>query len=179
MLEGDDESSSREPSDDDLYDSDESNRRPLPNEVFQRVDTRANAVSRRSLLTWQIRENDRKSALQRATSRSTPETRRPHTPYGPPGSSPQKNNPQGSALPSSVTAPISQGSVLDPASCRRSMLDRELGPSLQAELLRERKDKKRTISAVLKRSGSSYPPTKRNCYNDYFDAFRDYHGKGW
>lgn len=128
-------------------DSNESSNPPLSNEVFQRVDPKTNLVSPCLLLTMQIRENGRASAFPKAVSRSAPATRRPRTPKGPLGSSPQKNDLHGNAQPPSVTAFTTHAPVLDTRDTRRNMLSHELTESLRRHILWERQEKGLTINA--------------------------------
>lgn len=139
---------------------------------FQRVDSKPNLTSRRSLLTTLMHEGDRAQALQNAASRSTPALRRSRTcsPNGPsvaaspntntlryqPEPEPQ-NQPQ---IPRSkpiimTTSNTCAPPALSPRTTRRNMLTTELTESLRKHLLWERQQKNSTNNAVLKRRHTS------------------------
>jgi Protein of unknown function (DUF3295) len=133
-------------------------------EMFQRVDSRPNLTSRRSLLTTQLHEGDRAVALQNAASKSTSAIRRSRntSPNGPMGSTPlQQNVPpafraQASrARPIIVTTSNMHPPALSPRTTRRNMLQTELTESLRKHLLWERQVKGSTTNAVLKRRHTS------------------------
>ena len=92
-------------------------------EMFQRVTSKPNLISRRSLLTTLIHENDRALALQNAASRSAPAIHRLRAPNG----------------------PISLDST------RINMISKELNGSLRKDLLWERQIKSSTFNAVKHR----------------------------
>ncbi|CZT45871.1 uncharacterized protein RSE6_06227 [Rhynchosporium secalis] len=150
---------------------------------FQRVDSRPNLTSRRSLITTMLHQNDRANALASAAaavSRSQPVLHRSRTasPNGPSlAASPDSDdaplvmkkglksiaeNPQ---LTSQSTArPIIQTTTnttahqlaLSPRTTRRNMLASELTVSLRQHLLWERKQKSRTANAVLVRRHTAH-----------------------
>ncbi|KAF2117421.1 hypothetical protein BDV96DRAFT_598322 [Lophiotrema nucula] len=141
-------------------------------EMFHKVDSKPNLVSRRSLLTTLMHEKDRASALQNEASRSTPAIRRSRTtpPNGPStGNSPQEDSglmmrPQASrAKPIIMTTSNVHPPMLSPRTTRRNMLQTELTQSLRQNLLWERQQKNSTTNAVNKRhqSAVSIPALRR------------------
>jgi len=138
-------------------------------EMFQRVDSKPNLVSRRSLLTSMMHEKDRAAALQNAASRSTPAIRRSRTssPNGPLNShaeAPQASIAQG--LESSRARPIIMTTsnvhppALSPRTTRRNMLSTELTESLRKHLLWDRQVNRSTTNAALKRRHTAQDMTK-------------------
>ncbi|TID17758.1 hypothetical protein E2P81_ATG10736 [Venturia nashicola] len=134
-------------------DDDEPRNSPTINQpTFQRVDSKPNLVSRRSLLTTLIQEKDRAAALQNAASRSIPEIRRWRTtfPNGPLGYSPKnalqgfaQNLAQGlapasRARPIKITTSNTNSPALSPSITRRNMLSTEFTESLRKHLLWDR-----------------------------------------
>ena len=142
---------------------------PNEREMFQRVDSKPNLVSRRSLITAAMHEKDRASALQNAASRSTPAIRRSRTssPNGPLNSHaevPQASIAQG--LESSRARPIIMTTsnvhppALSPRTTRRNMLSTELTESLRKHLLWDRQVNRSTTAAALKRRHTAQDMTK-------------------
>ncbi|PVH93977.1 DUF1752-domain-containing protein [Periconia macrospinosa] len=140
--------------------------------MFQRVDSKPNLVSRRSLLTTMMHQGDRAQALQNAASRSQPAIRRSRTstPNGPStGNSPQEDGglmmrQQASrARPIIMTTSNVHPPMLSPRTTRRNMLQTELTQSLRQNLLWERQQKNSAINAVNKRvqSAASIPALRR------------------
>jgi hypothetical protein len=146
---------------------------------FQRVDSRPNLTSRRSLITTMLHQNDRANALASAAaaSRSTPALQRSRTssPNGPSlAASPdsednaplmmkKKGLKSIAEIPRSAAQPIVQVNnatphqlALSPRTTRRNMLASELTVSLRQHLLWERKQKSQTANAVLKRRHTSH-----------------------
>ncbi|KAL8999248.1 MAG: hypothetical protein Q9188_005933 [Gyalolechia gomerana] len=183
---------------------------PMANDkhFFQRVDSRANLVSRRSLLTTLMHQPDRVAAFANMASKSTSALRRSRrsTPSGPSsGTSPE----QGSALmmsnphvtsskPIIMTTSNTNPPALSPRSTRRLMLAAELPESLRKHLLWERQQKSTTANAVLKRrhtahdmaniqeypgpkpDASSKEGSKTSSWNHYFDhGLGEYNQAGW
>ncbi|KAF2434270.1 DUF1752-domain-containing protein [Tothia fuscella] len=168
--------------------------------MFQRVDSKPNLISRRSMLTSLMHEKDRAGALlHNANSRSSPAIRRSRTtsPNGPLGTSPPKSIAQGLAQPSRarpiiMTTSNTHPPALSPRTTRRNMLSTELTESLRKHLLWERQVKSSTTNAALKRRHTAhdmknlqhYPgenhattflaPAKEaqatNSWNNYFDS---------
>ncbi|KAE8453231.1 hypothetical protein EG329_011298 [Mollisiaceae sp. DMI_Dod_QoI] len=146
---------------------------------FQRVDSRPNLTSRRSLITTMLHQNDRANALANAAaaSRSTPALQRSRTtsPNGPSlAASPDSDDAAPlmmkkglkpiSEIPRSAAQPIIQTTTnttphqqaLSPRTTRRNMLASELTVSLRQHLLWERKQKSQTANAVLKRRHTAH-----------------------
>ncbi|PSK34102.1 hypothetical protein B9Z65_8428 [Elsinoe australis] len=201
VIEDDEDSSDWE---DELGDEDRSDTEDSP--LFQRVDSRPNLTSRRSLLTSAFHEGDRAKALQNAASRSTPAIRRTQT--TPPESSSRAQSParamNGPEASGTGARPITMNAnnlhpqlALSPRTTRRNMLSTELTESLRRNLLWERQHKSSQNVAALKRRHTSHDvknlkqfpePTphmsaKENAdkfTNDYFHAgLGEYHSKGW
>ncbi|TVY33534.1 hypothetical protein LSUB1_G008896 [Lachnellula subtilissima] len=145
---------------------------------FQRVDSKANLTSRRSLITTMLHQSDRANALAQAaatTSRSTPALQRSRTtsPNGPSfaaspdsddasplmmkrGLKPIAEIPQGartSAQPiiQTTTNITPHQQALSPRTTRRKMIYDELTVSLRQHLVHEHRQKSQTANAVLKR----------------------------
>lgn len=162
-IEDDDDSSDWEDSDDGSGPSSVNEK-----DLFQRVDSRPNLTSRRSLLTTLMHEPDRAKALANAASRSTPAIRRSRTatPSGPSlatspetGSHSQLQVP-GLEVPRSkpiimTTSNTHQQLSLSPRTTRRNMLSTELTESLRKNLLWERQHKSTGNLAALKRRHTS------------------------
>ncbi|KAF2760322.1 DUF1752-domain-containing protein [Pseudovirgaria hyperparasitica] len=139
-----------------------------PSELFQRVDSRPNLTSRRSLITSALHEGDRVRALQNDASRSSPAIRRSRTssPNGPSiAASPKENTTphhpleqRGMLIPSKpiiMTTSNTHPPALSPRTTRRNMLSTELTESLRKHLLWERQQKNATSNAALKRRHTS------------------------
>jgi hypothetical protein len=139
---------------------------------FQRVDSKPNLVSRRSLITTMLHQSDRANALAQAaatTSRSTPALQRSRTtsPNGPSLAAPPDASPlmmkRGlkpiAEVPRSSAQPIIQTTTnitphqqaLSPRTTRRKMIYDELTVSLRQYLVHEHRQKSQTANAVLKR----------------------------
>ena len=164
-IDDDDDSSDWEDSDDQSGPSSVNEK-----EMFQRVDSRPNLTSRRSLLTTQLHEPDRAKALANAASRSTPQiarrtNSRTTTPNGPSvAASPEPNAPIAKVNEETTGAkPIimttsnthQQNLALSPRSTRRNMLSTELTESLRKNLLWERQHRSTGNLAALKRRHTS------------------------
>ena len=176
--------------------------------LFQRVDSRPNLTSRRSLLTTLIHEPERAAALANQASRSTPAMQRSRTssPNGPSIAASPEDEPgltmQGPNVPRSkpiiMTTSNQYPPALSPRTTRRNMLATELTESLRKHLLWERQQKNTTANAVLKRrhtahdvanlqeypgsrsDQSSKDASKNNSWNHYFDhGIGEYHQAGW
>lgn len=176
-------------------------------DLFQRVDSRPNLTSRRSLLTTLMHEPDRAKALANAASRSTPAMRRSRTatPNGPSvATSPESGTGFGAAQQGTAARPIIMTTsnthnqlALSPRSTRRNMLSTELTESLRKNLLWERQHKSTgNLGALRKRYLSndgknlkqaaepgpvlSQPEGGKKFTNDYFHAgLQEFHAKGW
>ncbi len=153
--------------------------------MFQRVTSKSNLVSRRSLLTTLIHENDRASALQNAASRCASAIHRPST-SGPIVSSLRKNV-QGFLKPSIMITSDTYSPVPSLDSTRTNMFSKELTESLQDGLLRERRVKSSTFNAVKHRHTAhdirnlqKYSSENRNSCSIHFNAgSQDYHQREW
>lgn len=126
-------------------------------DLFQRVDSRPNLVSRRSLLTMMIHQ-----PAKVHSTRSSPALRRSRitSPNGPPGEASAEEDDEnltmrGPDVPRSK--PITMKAIPQPASAhsprttRRNMLATELTESLRRHLLWERQQKSATANAAAKR----------------------------
>ncbi|KAF4635557.1 hypothetical protein G7Y89_g2528 [Cudoniella acicularis] len=141
---------------------------------FQRVDSRPNLTSRRSLITTMLHQNDRANALAQAaaTSRSTPALQRSRntSPNGPSlAASPDSDDnaplmmKKGlkaiSEIPRTPAQSIIQTTTnitphqqaLSPRTTRRKMINDELTVSLRQHLVWEHRQKSQTANAVLQR----------------------------
>ena len=202
-IEDDDDSSDWEDSDDQSGPSSVNEK-----ELFQRVDSRPNLTSRRSLLTTLMHEPDRAKALANAASKSTPQIRtsRRSTPNGPSvATSPeadaqlpvheQPTRARPIIMTTSNTHPTQL--ALSPRTTRRNMLSTELTESLRKNLLWERQHRSTGNLAALKRRHTSndvknlrqhpepapvlsHQAGTKGFTNDYFHAgLQEYHAKGW
>ncbi|KAI9702853.1 MAG: hypothetical protein M1836_008067 [Candelina mexicana] len=176
--------------------------------IFQRVDSKANLTSRRSLLTNLLHQSQRAAALTNAASKSTPAMQRSRTssPSGPSEAASPEEEPtllmRGPNIPRSKPIIMTTSNIhpptLSPRTTRRNMLATELTESLRRHLLHERQQKSTTANAVLKRrhtahdvanlqdfpgrqpKQSSKSTSKTNSWNHYFDhGLGEYHQKGW
>ena len=180
---------------------------PSDKQLFQRVDSKPNLVSRRSLLTTQLHQSDRAAALAGMASSSQPATRRSRSratsPNGPSMATSPDNSAalqsQGSSItrsrPIVMTTSNMHPPLLSPRTTRRNMLSTELTESLRKHLLWERQQKNTTANAVLKRrhtahdvanlnnfpeAAASGTTSKTNSWNAYFDhGLGEYNAKGW
>ncbi|TAQ88604.1 hypothetical protein B7494_g3068 [Chlorociboria aeruginascens] len=145
---------------------------------FQRVDSRPNLTSRRSLITTMLHQSDRASALATAASRSTPAIHRSRatSPNGPSVAASLDSDDDASSplmmkglnaiaeIPRSSAQPIIMTTTnttphqlaLSPRTTRRNMLATELTVSLRQHLLWERQQKSQTANAVLKRRHTAH-----------------------
>jgi hypothetical protein len=199
-IEDDDDSSDWEDSDDGGSGPSSVNESNL----FQRVDSRPDLTSRRSLLTTLMHEPDRAKALANAASRSSPAIRRSRTstPNGPSvAASPEAGSNLHAAMQNMTrskpiimtTSNTHQQLALSPRTTRRNMLSTELTESLRKNLLWERQHKSTGNLAAMKRRHTStdvknlkqHPEpapmlTGGKFSNDYFHAgLGEYHAKGW
>lgn len=178
-----DESAIESDDDDEWEDSNEdSNANSVDDKTFfQRVDSKANLTSRRSLITLALEQNQRRGNLGGLASQSTSAIpHRTRTSFNGPSlvASPNdsddgplmmkrqsrgaplrpiKEIPRSSAQPIRANAPhgITQPMALSPRTTRRNMLATELTESLRRDLLWERSQKSSTANAVLKRRHTS------------------------
>ncbi|KAL3464024.1 hypothetical protein BJX64DRAFT_276007 [Aspergillus heterothallicus] len=128
-------------------------------EMFQRVDSRPNLVSRRSLLTMMMHQPLR---MQGNASRSTPALQRsrltspngPSIPASPPDDDEESLTMKGPDVPRSkpiIMKPAPQSVAHSPRTTRRNMLATELTESLRRHLLWERQQKSATANAFKRR----------------------------
>lgn len=134
-------------------------------ELFQRVDSRPNLVSRRSLLTMMMHQPGR---MQGNAFRSSPALQRSRltSPHGPsiPASPPENDEEsltmRGPDVPRSkpivMKPPNPQSVAHSPRTTRRNMLATELTESLRRHLLWERQQKSATANAFLKRRHTAH-----------------------
>jgi len=149
--------------------------------LFQRVDSKRNLPSRRSLITLMLERDGREKRLGNHASQSTsaiPRSRLPHQRQPPPlVASPNDSDeaplmmrrgtrtsplraitevPRSAAQPIVTTTINVQQAALSPRTTRRNMLSTELTESLRRHLLWERSQKSSTVNAVLKRRHTSH-----------------------
>lgn len=147
---------------------------------FQRVDSRPNLTTRRSLITTMLHQSDRANAMANAAanSRSSPALQRSRTcsPNGPSiAASPDSDDAsplmmkRGGGLKAIPEVPAGARPIiqtttnttphqqaLSPRTTRRNMLATELTVSLRQHLLWERQQKSQTANAVLKRRHTAH-----------------------
>jgi Protein of unknown function (DUF3295)/Fungal protein of unknown function (DUF1752) len=175
---------------------------------FQRVDSRPNLTTRRSLITTMLHQNDRATALANAASRSTPAMQRSRTssPNGPSlaaspdsddagplmmkGLRPGQEVPRSAAQPivKTATSVVPHQVALSPKTTRRNMLQTELTASLRRHLLWERQQKNQTATAVLKRRHTAHDVSNLRQYpervhlgtddKDNYGSWNQYFGQG-
>jgi Protein of unknown function (DUF3295) len=136
--------------------------------VFKRVDSRANLVSRKSLLTRGLHEPQRAAALAEAAMKSSFALRRSRTssPSGPSLPASPSNNDDLGGVKSGAGIPRSKPIICttsnthvpahSPRTTRRNMLATELTESLRRHLLWERQQKSITANAVYKRRHTAH-----------------------
>lgn len=177
-------------------------------QLFQRIDSKPNLVSRRSLLTTMMHQKDRAVAFANMASKSTPTLQKARK--SGPGSdssgseseeepvSANRNSHHTRAKPIIMTTSNTHPPALSPRSTRRRMLATELTESLRKHLLWERQQKSTTANAVLKRRHTAhdmahlqdYPgqklgqlprqAAKNSSWNHYFDhGVGEYNEAGW
>ncbi|KAL4873027.1 hypothetical protein BDV12DRAFT_115626 [Aspergillus spectabilis] len=128
-------------------------------DMFQRVDSRPNLVSRRSLLTMMMHQPLK---MQANASRSTPALQRsrltspngPSIPASPPDDDEESLTMKAPGVPRSkpiIMKPTSQSVAHSPRTTRRNMLATELTESLRRHLLWERQQKSATANAFKRR----------------------------
>ncbi|KAL8310672.1 hypothetical protein RB597_010493 [Gaeumannomyces tritici] len=146
---------------------------------FQRVDSKVNLTSRRSLLTLALEGKDRQAKLGNGTSQSTPAIRQGRPPrQGPSFVSSHNGSDDGplimkkgtrtaplksiNEIPRSAAQPIltpatnAHQAALSPRTTRRNIISTELTESLRRHLVWERSQKSSTVNAVLKRRHTSH-----------------------
>ncbi|KAL3479933.1 hypothetical protein BJX99DRAFT_221510 [Aspergillus californicus] len=176
------------------------------NAMFQRVDSRPNLVSRRSLLTMMMHQPLK---MQANASRSTPALQRsrltspngPSIPASPPDDDEESLTMKGPGVPRSKPINLKsapQSVAHSPRTTRRNMLATELTESLRRHLLWERQQKSATANAFKRRHTAhdmvnlkEYPQpalsedgpsdvAKTGSWTHYTDYGPwEYHAKGW
>ncbi|KAJ5796304.1 uncharacterized protein N7518_004844 [Penicillium psychrosexuale] len=133
--------------------------------MFQRVDSRPNLVSRRSMLTMMMHQPAR---MQGNAFRSSPALQRsrltspsgPSIPQSPPDREEESLVMRGPDVPRSkpivMNTNASQSMAHSPRTTRRNMLATELTESLRRHLLWERQQKSATANAFLKRRHTAH-----------------------
>ncbi|RKF61564.1 putative duf1752-domain-containing protein [Erysiphe neolycopersici] len=164
---------------------------------FQRVDSKANLNSRRSLITTMLHQQDRMNALMNeamksksastlhpklaiTTSRESSETtlsNAPHLSGKDFGHTPETSHPN--AKPIVRSGHFSQQLALSPRTTRRNMLASELTVSLRQHLLWERKQKSQTTSAAIKRRHTSQDVAHLRQYPEVSYTTKDEKNPGW
>lgn len=169
----------------------DSGKSSMDDKFFQRVDSKANLSSRRSLITLMLAQSDRANNLGNHASQSTSAIPRSRmAPIGPSlAASPNDSDeaplmmkggrqsnlrpitevPRSVAQPQPITAPANQmhaQAALSPRTTRRNMLATELTESLRRHLLWERQQKSSTANAVLKRRHTSHDVANLKNYPD-------------
>ncbi|KAI5467786.1 hypothetical protein BGZ63DRAFT_346430 [Mariannaea sp. PMI_226] len=166
----------------------DSGKSSMDDKFFQRVDSKANLTSRRSLITLMLAQNDRARMLGNHASQSTSALPRSRmAPNGPSlGASPNDSDeaplmmkgmrhptlkpiheiPRSSAQPIAHTSHAHGQAALSPRTTRRNMLATELTESLRRHLLWERQQKSSTANAVLKRRHTSHDVANLKQYPD-------------
>ncbi|KAJ5662012.1 uncharacterized protein N7477_009628 [Penicillium maclennaniae] len=135
-------------------------------EMFQRVDSRPNLVSRRSLLTMMMHQPTK---MNGNAFRSSPALQRSRltSPNGPsiPASPSEKGEDENLTMrgpgvprskPITMKSPPPQSVAHSPRTTRRNMLATELTESLRRHLLWERQQKSATANAFLKRRHTAH-----------------------
>ncbi|KAJ5773165.1 hypothetical protein N7457_008061 [Penicillium paradoxum] len=134
-------------------------------EMFQRVDSRPNLVSRRSMLTMMMHQPAR---MQGNAFRSSPALQRsrltspngPSIPQSPPSNEEESLTMRGPDVPRSKPIVMnnngSHSMAHSPRTTRRNMLATELTESLRRHLLWERQQKSATANAFLKRRHTAH-----------------------
>ncbi|CAH0018538.1 unnamed protein product [Clonostachys rhizophaga] len=156
----------------------DSGKSSVDDKYFQRVDSKVNLTSRRSLITLMLTQTeDRAKALSNHASQSTSAIPQSRNRNGPafavspndsddaplmmkgnrqPPLKPIREIPRSSAQPIPTVAHGQGQGALSPRTTRRNMLATELTESLRRHLLWERSQKSSTANAVLKRRHTSH-----------------------
>ena len=136
--------------------------------LFQRVDSRANLTSRRSLLTTMMHEKDRKQELASVAGMRSPSLLRRSRTTSPNGPSLATSPDDDAEMVKVAGRPIPQPKPIimttsnlhappySPRTTRRNMLTTELTESLRKHILWERQQKNVTANAALKRRHTSH-----------------------
>ncbi|KAF4334156.1 hypothetical protein FBEOM_12015 [Fusarium beomiforme] len=181
----------------------ESGKSSMDDKFFQRVDSKPNLTSRRSLITLMLAQNDRARNLGNHASKSTSAIPRSRMANGPslgaspndsdeaplvmkgmrgPGHKPIHEVPRSNAQ-SIKTGPIhiQPQAALSPRTTRRNMVSTELTESLRRHLLWERQQKSSTANAVLKRRHTSQDVANLKQYPEkpYMKKSEDVNASSW
>lgn len=172
-------------------------------QLFKRVDSQPQLISRRSLLTKMVEtESERASEFQRLATESSPVLRRSKKSNleRPSLLASMPDEDLDSTFPSGMTKskPIIRTTsnihtpALSPRTTRRNMLASEMTESLRKHLLWERQQISTTAKAVLKRRHTAYDvsklkeypekegqTSKNNSWNHFFDQGGEYNHAGW
>jgi hypothetical protein len=176
----------------------------IDDKTFQRVDSRPNLASRRSLITTMLHQQDRAAALANAASKSMgpPLAASPDSDDGTPlkqGIKLDQNIPRSASQPvfTITTNVTSHQAASSPKTTRRNMLQTELTASLRRHLLWERQQKNQTATAVLKQRHTAHKVANVEQYServhmetddrDNYGSWNqylsygtgDYNSKGW
>ena len=171
-------------------------------QLFKRVDSQPQLISRRSLLTKMVEtESERASEFQRLATESSPVLRRSkkstlERPWL--GNLPDEDLDSAFLPGMTKSKPIIRTTsnihppALSPRTTRRNMLASEMTESLRKHLLWERQQISTTAKAVLKRRHTAYDvsnlkeypekegqTSKNNSWNHFFDQGGEYNHAGW
>lgn len=173
--------------------------------MFQRVDSKANLTSRRSLITLMVQNEQRSRRLGGPVSQSTSalsRTRSTQHSNAPAASSPNDSDDaplmmrrpmrgtplkpineisRTGAQPIMATNHGHAQAALSPRTTRRNMLATELTESLRRHLLWERQQKSSTVNAVLKRRHTSHDVANLKQYPEkvYMNKNEDANASSW
>ncbi|KAJ2898174.1 hypothetical protein MKZ38_004140 [Zalerion maritima] len=176
--------------------------------MFQRVDSKANLTSRRSLITLMIEQNDqRTNRIHNPSSQSTSALNHVRARAPLPAAPAMLSSPNDSdespltmkrgmrgtplkpinevsrtaAQPIMTTNHVHQQAALSPRTTRRNMLATELTESLRRHLLWERQQKSSTANAVLKRRHTSHDVANLKQYPErpYLNKAEDANASSW
>ncbi|KAL1868650.1 hypothetical protein VTK73DRAFT_3591 [Phialemonium thermophilum] len=173
--------------------------------TFERVPSRVNLPSRRSLITLMLAQNDRSQRMGNVASQSTSALSRAGrvSPNGPsmvaspsdsddaplemkrgprvPPMRAMNDIPRSTAQPILTTHGVPFQAALSPRTTRRNMLATELTESLRRHLLWERSQKTSTANAVLKRRHTSHDVANLKQYPEkpYMKKEEDVNSSSW
>ena len=165
--------------------------------LFQRVSSKPNLASRRSLLTSLVHESERATALTAQASKSQPSL--PQLSKPKPSiqiADPPKASGIARSKPMAMPASASQTCAFSPRTTRRNMLSTELTESLRQNLLWERQFKNTTAQAFLKRRHTAHEnlgqlkqhptaatdsesPSRKTSWDNVFNSNNEYNTRGW
>lgn len=170
--------------------------------LFQRVSSKPNLASRRSLLTTLVHESERAAAMTGQASKSQPSLPQLSRQSKAKPSIQIADPPQTSGIarskPMAMPASASQNPcAFSPRTTRRNMLSTELTESLRQNLLWERQFKNTTAQAFLKRrhtahenlgqlkqhptavAADSESPSRKTSWDNVFSSNNEYNTRGW